>query len=81
MPSIAITAKELKRLLQIDGWTEGRKVNHGQAMIKRFSDRTRVTVIPKRGTLASGTLAAILGPKQTGIGRAGLERLIKLHGK
>jgi hypothetical protein len=39
-----------------------------------------VTLVPdKRTPLPDGTLAAILGPKQTGIGRAGMAALIERH--
>ncbi len=82
MPSISITAKELRRLLEKDGWEVRRWANHGLAMTKTVTNgRTRSTIIPRRGILAGGTLSAILGSKQTGIGRAGLERLIDRHGK
>lgn len=81
MPSITVTAKQLRRLLERDGWVSGRAANHGLTLTKKIGDRTRITVIPKRGDLAAGTLAAILGPKQTGLGRAGLASLIKKHGK
>ena len=77
-----ITAKELTRLLKLDGWVEARWTTHGLAMTKSFPDgRTRVTVVPRRGVLAAGTFAAILGPRQTGLGRDGLERLIRRYGK
>jgi len=50
-------------------------------LAKRFGDRTRVTVIPDSGaSLDDGTLAAILGPKQTGIGRKGLLDLLNDYG-
>jgi hypothetical protein len=40
-----------------------------------------VTVIPdKRGPLPAGTLAAILGPRQSGLGRDGLLAMIQRHG-
>ena len=41
----------------------------------------RVTIIPdKRSSLPPGTLAAILGPKQSGLGREGLAEMIERHG-
>ena len=67
------------RLLEGDGWTRGRRTNHGISFHKQFpgENRPRFTVIPdKSAPLPSGTLAAILGPKQTGLGRAGLQALI-----
>ena len=57
----------------------GRRANHGIFLYKQFADegRPRTTVIPdKSAPLPTGTLGAILGPKQTGIGRAGLQVLI-----
>lgn len=81
MPSITITAKQLRRLLERDGWVAGRHATHGTTLTKKFDDRTRVTYIPKRGDLAPGTLSAILGPKQIRLGRNGLEALIEKHGK
>jgi len=77
----AITGKQLIRLFSDAGWTRGRKTLHGVAFRKQFSDRVRVTTIPdKRSSLPSGTLAAILGPKQSGIGHAGLVDLIARFG-
>ncbi len=77
----AISGRQLMRLLRLDGWQAGRRSTHGIVHTKRFSDRTRVTTIPdKRRPLAAGTLAEILGTKQTGIGRQGLLDLIKQHG-
>ena len=78
----AVTGRQLIRLLIPDGWEEGRRVNHGRSLHKAFPDgRTRVTVVPdKRSPLPDGTLSAILGPKQTGLGRNGLAALIKRHG-
>jgi hypothetical protein len=70
------------RLLRLDGWEAGRKSTHGVVHTKQFDDgRTRVTVVPdKRRPLAPGTLLAILGDRQTGIGRQGLLNLIDKHG-
>lgn len=44
------------------------------------SSRTLVTTIPKRSPIPRGTLAGILGPKQTRIGRDGLLALIDKYG-
>jgi predicted RNA binding protein YcfA (HicA-like mRNA interferase family) len=78
----AVTGRQLIRLLKLDGWEEGRRVNHGRSLHKTFPDgRTRVTIVPdKRTPLPTGTLSAILGPKQTGLGREGLASLIAQHG-
>ena len=84
-----MTCAELERLLRRDGWREGRASKHGTVYRKTFvSDgrtETRVTVIPtkkhkRHKPIPRGTLRAILGPKQTGLGVAGLRRLIELHG-
>lgn len=73
----AITGYQLIRLLEKSGWITGRKANHGRTMTKLIGDRTRVTFIPEtKGSLPSGTLMAILGLKQTGIGKEGLVKLI-----
>ena len=67
------------RLLERDGWTQGRRTNHGIFFYKQLpgENRPRTTVIPdKSEPLPNGTLGAILGPKQTGIGRNGLQALI-----
>jgi predicted RNA binding protein YcfA (HicA-like mRNA interferase family) len=78
----AITGRQLIRLLKLDGWEEGRRANHGRSLHKTFDDgRTRVTLVPdKRTPLPTGTLAAILGAKQTGLGRDGLATLIEKYG-
>lgn len=78
----AISGKVLLRLLQLDGWTIQRYVTHGYAVIKRFPDGyTRRTIIPnKSSSLPAGTLAAILGPRQSGLGREGLLVLIERYG-
>lgn len=77
-----VTGRQLIRLLKLDGWEEGRRVNHGRSLHKVFPDgTTRVTVVPdKRSPLPTGTQAAILGPKQTCLGRHGLAALIRQHG-
>jgi len=78
----AITGRQLIRLLIQDGWEEGRRVTHGRSLHKAFPDgRTRLTLVPdKRSPLPAGTLSAILGPKQTGLGRDGLAALITRFG-
>ena len=77
----AITGKQLIKLLSNDGWVAGRRAKHGLALSKAFGDRTRVTVVPNTSeSLDPGTLGAILGPKQTNIGKKGLKELIEEHG-
>jgi predicted RNA binding protein YcfA (HicA-like mRNA interferase family) len=77
----AITGIQLIKLLEKDGWTLGRRAKHGRALTKKIGDSKRVTFIPEtRESLPEGTLLAILGAKQTGIGKTGLRRLIGKHG-
>jgi predicted RNA binding protein YcfA (HicA-like mRNA interferase family) len=76
-----IRGKQLIKLAVKDGWVIKRRATHGVALAKKFSDRTRVTVIPdSRAELDEGTLAAIIGPKQMGIGKQGLLNLIDRYG-
>jgi predicted RNA binding protein YcfA (HicA-like mRNA interferase family) len=73
----SISGHELIRVLETDGWIAGRRTTHGIMMTKKFPDRTRVTIIPtKDKAMPEGTLAAILGPKQTCIGREGFLALL-----
>jgi len=77
----AITGKQLIKLLKKDGWQVGRKCNHGISLRKSIGERTRVTFIPDtRASLPQGTLQAILGHKQTGIGKKGLLDLLNKYG-
>jgi len=77
----ALTGDQLIRLLVLDGWVEVRRSRHGVALSKLFSGRGRIAVVPtKRGSMHSNTLRRLLSAKQTGIGRAGLVRLIKRYG-
>lgn len=77
----AITGNQLIKLMDKDGWEKGRKANHGRTMKKRVSDRTIVTFVPESNeSLPDGTLAAIIGTKQTRIGRAGFLKLIEMYG-
>lgn len=77
----AISGKKLIKLLQKDGWEPRRYARHGVALAKSTSGRIRVTVIPNtRASLDEGTLAAILGPKQTNIGKDGLLDLTNRFG-
>ncbi|MBI2941955.1 MAG: type II toxin-antitoxin system HicA family toxin [Chloroflexi bacterium] len=78
----AITGKQLIRLFRLDGWVEGGRRTHGVFFSKPGPDgHLRITIIPdKRSPLPAGTLAAILGPKQSDIGRDGLGEMIRRHG-
>ncbi len=74
-----ISGTELIKVLKKDGWIEGRRTTHGVQLTKVFGDRTRVTIVPTKDKhMPNGTLAAILGPKQTGIGREGLLTMMRL---
>jgi predicted RNA binding protein YcfA (HicA-like mRNA interferase family) len=76
-----IRGKQLIRLAVKDGWVIRRRARHGVALSKKLSDRTHVTVIPDtRAELGEGTLSAIIGPKQMGIGKKGLLGLIDKYG-
>ena len=70
-------------LLEKDGWERRARRTHGVFFSKLFPGEPlpRSTVIPdKSDDLPSGTLGAILGVKQTGIGRGGLQDLIDKYG-
>jgi predicted RNA binding protein YcfA (HicA-like mRNA interferase family) len=76
-----ITGKQLIRLFLKDSWGVGRKAKHGMTLRKRVGNRTRVTFIPDtRASLPIGTLRAILGTKQTGLGKNGLLKLLNKYG-
>ena len=76
-----LSGKKLINLLRKDGWTIGRRARHGITLTKSFGDHTKVTFVPDtRVSLPIGTLMAILGAKQTGIGRKGLNKLISRYG-
>jgi predicted RNA binding protein YcfA (HicA-like mRNA interferase family) len=73
----ALNGKQPIKLIDKDGLIEHHrlKTKHGKCLKKHFpaEGRWRVTVIPyKDSSLPIGTLFAILGPKQTNIGRRGL---------
>ena len=79
----AVTGFQLIRLLELDGWEPGRIARHGQTLRKWIEreKQTLVAFVPrKRASLPGGTLAGILGPKQTRLGRRGLGQLIRRHG-
>jgi len=74
----AVTGKQLIRLLQKDGWVEKGRSTHGIALQKPGH---YPTVVPdKKKPIPDGTLGAILGPRQTGIGKKGLAALIEKYG-
>ena len=76
-----LSGKKLINLLRKDGWTIGRRARHGITLTKSFGGYTKVTFVPDtRASLPVGTLMAILGAKQTGIGRKGLNELISKYG-
>jgi len=76
----ALNGLELIKVLKKDSWVEHRQTTHGIALTKRVYDRTRITIVPKtRATLPTGTLMAILGEKQTGLGRSGLLQLLNKY--
>lgn len=73
----SLTGEELVLLLQRDGWELVERKTHGQYLRKLYDGKYRYTTVPtKGGALPDGTLGAILGPKQTSIGKAGLKKLI-----
>jgi len=75
------SGKQLIKLLRKDDWVVGRRAKHGVTLTKSSGDHTKVTFIPDtRASLPIGTLMAILGTKQTGIGRTGLSGLISKYG-
>ena len=78
----AITGRQLMRLLLRDGWFFVRRAPHGRFYAKTLPDGRRIhaTVPDKRRPIPPGTLSAILGPLQTGLGREGLAALIAQHG-
>ncbi len=73
----AISGPRLIAILERDHWQICGRSTHGITLKKAFGQEVRITTIPtKSRSLPSGTLAAILGPRQTGLGRTGLLRLL-----
>jgi predicted RNA binding protein YcfA (HicA-like mRNA interferase family) len=73
----AINPKDLIKILEIEGWQIKRRANHGLAMAKYFDGKNHITIIPtKDKSMPKGTLMAILGMKQTQIGR---EHFLELY--
>jgi len=77
----ALSGKQLIKLLRKDDWTLRGRTRHGVALAKYVGNRTIVTIIPDTSaSLDDGTLGAILGVKQTGIGKRGLCALVNKYG-
>jgi predicted RNA binding protein YcfA (HicA-like mRNA interferase family) len=77
----AISGEQLLKLLEKDSWELGRKTTHGISIKKYIKGHWKVAIIPKTGaSLPIGTLSAILGSKQTGIGKKGLLELLNKYG-
>ncbi len=77
----ALSGKELIKLLAKDSWQIGRKSRHGICLTKKINDRTLVTFVPDTShSLPIGTLNAILGEKQTRLGKQGLLNLLNKYG-
>ena len=76
-----ISGKKLIKLLQKGGWVVHGRAKHGVALRKYIVDRTRVTIVPDTNArLDDGTLSAILGFKQTNIGKRDLLDLVNKFG-
>lgn len=77
-----ITGDQLIRLLERDGFVFHRQRGSHISLRKPIPDgRTLVAVVPAtRQLLPTGTLMAILGPKQTNLGRDYLIELIEEYG-
>ena len=77
----ALSGKQLISLLQKDGWEIHGRTRHGVSLKKTVNRRTIVAIVPDtRASLPEGTLNAILGVKQTGIGKRGLLAIINKFG-
>lgn len=80
----AITGNQLIKLLEKDGWENAgyAKGGHTIKFRKHIDGRTLVTMIqPINRPLKDGTLSAILGSKQTKIGKEGLRKLLENNEK
>ena len=72
-----ISGRDLIRLLEGDGWERVRLANHGIWLRKKVGDRTlHTTVKDTRKIIPATTLGQILSLKQTGLGHAGLQKLL-----
>jgi predicted RNA binding protein YcfA (HicA-like mRNA interferase family) len=77
----AISGKTLIKLLEKDGWEQGRKTRHAFSLTKKVGDHTLVAYVQNcREPLDTGTLHDILGLKQTKIGSDGLLALLNKYG-
>ena len=76
----AISGKRLVRLFERAGWRRVWVAPHGVVFDRHCADGTyRFTTIPNKSrSLAPATLSRIL--RQSGLGRAGLLKLIEEHG-
>src|SRR5262249_25769674 len=76
-----LTGKQLLRLLRHDGWAAAGKAPYGArriALTKKVGQRTMIAVLAaKRDVIPETALTAILGPKQSGLGKPGLAKLYK----
>ena len=76
---MTISGRALIALLERNGWQVLRRSNHGVFLSRQFQGESgpRTTAVPDNTRdLKLGVLAQILGPKQTGLGRAELERIM-----
>ena len=77
----AITGKKLIKLFKKDRWQIKNKRGDHISMFKDFGSRKRITTIKNTNeSILIGTLMAILGRKQTNLGKRGLDRLINKYG-
>ena len=75
---MAITGLHLIRLLEGDGWISVRRAPHGWWLRKDIDGHARFTTVkPTREPIPDITLGQILGPKQTRLGAAGLQELMR----
>jgi predicted RNA binding protein YcfA (HicA-like mRNA interferase family) len=75
----SLNGPEMAKLLEGDGWSRHGANAHGWTYKKTLpSGETLVTTIPNETSpIAKGTLNAILGPKQTRLGRRGFLRILR----
>ena len=77
----ALSGRQFVRLLEADGWRFVRYSRHGALLTKRVGGESKNVVVKDTSRdIPNGTLARILGQRQTGLGRDGLLRLIERHG-
>ena len=77
----ALTCRQVLKLLLAEGWERKRNTRHAVLLQKRFPDGTKIAFVKdSRAIIPPPVLSDILGPKQTGIGRDGLRRLIERYG-